>query len=147
MTLAPFFVGGRFVVLDATASGGDLRGRCQAALAALPAGGGLAIAVGLNGGGRLRRLIGSLTLPFRMARAENTLAGCGATGVQRYGVYPDLHSPTVVFPLRTPAAWYAEEHLVPGPCSPLAGMIRKIFRRCLGFDPSLGAVIVVGSKA
>jgi hypothetical protein len=85
-------------------------------------------------------------LPFRLAHVEKTLAQCGATAVQRYGVTPELQKPAAVYPLGTPAARYAEENLVPGPRKWLLAVLRKSLTYCLGYDPSLGAVLVVGRK-
>jgi hypothetical protein len=138
--------GGHFVAIEQTALGGPARQKCQEITAALRSGGGLAIAIRLDGRSRLRRLGTLLTLPIRMALAERTLAWCGTTSVQRYGVTPDLRAPTVVFPLDTPAARYAEEHLVPGPRNWFLAVLRKALTRCLGNDPSLGAILVVGRK-
>jgi hypothetical protein len=135
-----------FIAVDQTFPAGPAREKCRELLAALPSGGALAITIRLDTGGRLRRLGTLLSLPLRMALAERKLAQCGAKAVQRYGVAPDLRSPAIVFPLGTPAARYAEEHLIPGPRKWLLAVIRKGLTRCLGYDPALGAVLVVGTK-
>jgi hypothetical protein len=138
--------GARFAAVEQTSAGGPAREACQETLARLPPGGALAVAIRLDTGGRLRRLGRLLMLPLRMALAGRSLTRCGAASVQRYGVFPDLRTPAVVFPLGTPAARYAEEHLVPGPRQWFLAVIRKVLTRCLGYDPSLGAVLVVGRK-
>jgi hypothetical protein len=137
---------GRFLALEASDPGDPTRGKCGEALVALPSGGALAIALPLEARGRLGRLGALLTLPHRIARAEKILSQCGATSVQRYGVTPDLRTPAVIFPLGTPAARYAEEHLVPGPRKWVLAVVRKVLTYCLGYDPSVGAVLVVGRK-
>src|SRR5579872_6252721 len=111
--------GDRFVVLDPTVKPGPMREQCRRALSALPPGGALVLARRLGAGGWARRLAALLTLPLWLAAAERVLRGGGATGVRRYGVSPDLRAPAVVFPLGTPAARYAEAHLLPGPGKPL----------------------------
>ena len=136
----------RFIALEATRAGASLAQRCQEALSRLPSGGGLAVAFPLNGQGRLRRVGTLLTLPLRMARAERALARCRVASVQRYGVAPDLTAPAVIYPLGTPAARYAEENLVSGPRNRLLALARRLLSVCLGFDPSLGGVLIMGNK-
>jgi hypothetical protein len=138
--------GGGFIVLDRTMTGGPVGEQCRNALAALPSGGVLAIAIRLGASGRARRLSNLLTLPLQMARAERALKGYGVTGVGRYGVTPNLEAPAVIFPLGTPAARYAATHLVPGSAKRLLSLMRKILTYCMGYDPSLGAILIVGRK-
>lgn len=147
--LADFFLAdsaGRFLVLDQIVAGVPMQEQCRQALTTLSSGGTLAITFRLGASGRVGRLKALLALPLRMAMAERVLKGCGATCVQRYGVTPSLETPAVIFPLGTPAARYAETHLIPGSTKRLLSLMRKILTHCMGYDPSLGAILIVGRK-
>jgi hypothetical protein len=120
--------------------------RCREALASLTPGGYLAIALELSHGTRFRRMIKTLTLPYRVAGVERELARSGAELVGRYGVAPDLTTPTVVYQLGVAAARYAEKHLLLSPRSRPAAAVCAILRMWAGCDPSLGAILVVGRK-
>jgi len=90
------------------------------------------------------RLLVLLTLRLRVARAQNVLRRNGATRVYRYAVTPSLERPTIAYEIGTPAAQYADRHL-----RPRGGddVLRRIIARIAGVDPSIGAVVVAGSKA
>ena len=64
----------------------------------------------------------------------------------RYGLAPDLATPTVVYQLEGAAARYTEEHLLLAPRSRFAAVVFGILRLWAGCDPSLGAILVVGRK-
>ena len=127
--------------------GRPLAAKCWEGLASLPTGGYLAVALRLDAPGRLRHLADLLTLPVRVAGAASVLARCGAVPVGRYGVSPDLGSPTVVYPLNGPASRYAERHLLPGGRRRWPFVIlRKVLSWWTGCDVSLGGVLVIGRK-
>jgi hypothetical protein len=106
----------------------------------------LGIAVELNDRGRVGRIIELLGLRPRIARAAAALTACGAVVVGRYGVTPNLRSPTVVYDLNSPAACYSEEHLLAGPRSFFAAFVRKVLSVWTGCDCTLGAILVMGRK-
>ncbi len=115
----------------------------------------------------LRRLIGELAAgecvgyalqltgsPVRRLRAvaafrserrliERAMGDAGADVVGRYGVDPDLDSPSCIYELDSAAAEYAGRCLRPrGRALPL----RRLIERLTGCDPALGAVLIVGRK-
>src|SRR5205823_7002167 len=96
-----------WINIDDSQADAPLPDRCRDAFTTLCQGGYLGIAVKINARSRLRRLFALLGIRSRMASAERALAGCGATIMGRFGVSPDIHSPTVVYHLATPAAEYA----------------------------------------
>jgi hypothetical protein len=139
-------MGSRFAVISgATGEAGDAA-RCREAVANLAPGGHLAIALELSHGSRFHRTIKILTLPFRAAGVERELARSGADPVGRYGVAPDLATPTVVYQLGVAASRYAEERLLLTARSRPAAVVCAILRMWAGCDPSLGAILVVGRK-
>ena len=91
----------------------------------------------------VRRLWAFFTLPLRRRQAERIFASTGAEVIGRWGVDPDLESPSCVFELGSYADKYAADHLRHrGSKMALRRALAKIF----GCDPALGAVIIVGRK-
>jgi hypothetical protein len=91
----------------------------------------------------LRRLWAFVTLPLRRWQAERVFASSGAEVIGRWGVDPDLDSPSCVFELGSFADKYAGEHLRRRG-SKVA--LRRALARVFGCDPALGAVVIVGRK-
>ena len=91
----------------------------------------------------VRRVWAYLTLPLRRWQAERIFASAGAEVIGRWGVDPDLDSPSCVFELGSYADVYAGEHLRRRG-SKVA--LRRALARVFGCDPALGAVIIVGRK-
>jgi hypothetical protein len=91
----------------------------------------------------LRRLWAYVTLPWRRWQAERVFASTGAEVIGRWGVDPDLDSPSCVFELGSYADQYAGAHLRRRG-SKVA--LRRALARVFGCDPALGAVIIVGRK-
>jgi hypothetical protein len=136
----------RFVMIDHSTGRASVAARCREVLASLAPGGYLAIALELSHGSRFHRIIKTLRLPYHVADAERELARNGAEPAGRYGVAPDLSTPTVVYQLGGAAARYAEEHLLSAPRSRFAAVVCRILRLWASCDPSLGAILVVGRK-
>jgi hypothetical protein len=108
----------------------------------LPVGECLAYAIQLNGS-PMRRL--RAIAAFRSGRRliERTMRDAGAEVVGRFGVDPDLDSPSCLYELDSRAAEYADRCLRPrGRALPL----RRLIERVAGCDPALGAVLIVGRK-
>jgi hypothetical protein len=135
-----------FVTIGDIEGSDPLLGRCQEALASLSSDGYLSIAVELRNRGRLGRIIELLGLRARMARATESLTACGAVVVGLFGVTPDLGSPTVIYRLSSPAARYAEQHLLAGSQSLTVALVQKVLSLWTGRDSTLGAVLVIGRK-
>ena len=91
-------------------------------------------------------MVKTLRLPNEVTQVERALVQSGAEPVGRYGVAPDLATPTVVYQLGGSAARYAEKQLLLIPRSRPAAAVCKILRFWAGCDPSLGAILVVGRK-
>jgi len=140
-------MGNRFAMIRRATGKASEAARCREALASLAPGGYLAIALELSHGSRFLRMIKTLTLPYRVAGAERELARSGAEPAGRYGVAPDLATPTVVYQLGVAAGRYAEEHLLLTARSRPAAVVCALLRMWAGCDPSLGAVLVIGRKS
>jgi hypothetical protein len=84
-------------------------------------------------------------MSFRLQRhrIERAMQDAGAEVVGRFGVDPDLDSPSCFYELDTPAAEYADRCLRPRGRK-LA--LRRLVARLGGCDPALGAVLIVGRK-
>ncbi len=107
----------------------------------------LGIVVSIADGGRMRRLAHLVTARARVAAAERAILQAGRTTLEgRYGVYPSPQSPTLVFELGGSAETYATAHLIPGTITGMAAILRRTIARWAGYDPTLGAVVVVGRK-
>lgn len=125
---------------------GAILGDSASDIELLPSGGVLVVVLRLDQPGRLSRLAAMLALPIRLGAAERALGRAGAVPAGRYGLFPSLESPTLIYPLSGPAAVYAEHYLVPSVTSSPASIARAALRRWTGCDASLGAVLVLGRK-
>jgi hypothetical protein len=85
-------------------------------------------------------------LPFLVKRWEALLTRCGADLSGRYGAFPDVGSPTILYQLGGPAAAYAEARLLPAAAPGPASLLLAALSRWAGCDTSLGSVIVIGRK-
>ena len=132
---------GRTVFLRATAAPqGEAVRRLVNGLAA---GECIAFAMPLNGApvDRLRAL---LTFRLRMRRIVRAMRDAGAEQTRRFGVDPDLEMPSCIYELDTDAAQYAEGCLRP---RGRFRLVRRLLQRVAGYDPALGAIVVIGRKA
>jgi hypothetical protein len=114
----------------------------QSAVVALRSGECVGCALPLTGP-PLHRLWCYLTLPIRRRRAERVFADSGADVVGRWGVDPNIESPSCVFDLDSSADIYAGARLRPRG-SKIA--LRRALAMVFGCDPALGAIVIVGRK-
>jgi len=135
----------RLVMIDGKARRGVIVERCKEAFATIPFGGYLAVVIQLETLSHLRRLASFLTLRFHLLQVKHALAHCGVIQIELYGVSPNLQSPTIIYPLASAAARYAQANLLPASLSPCA-ILRKALAWWAGCDVSLGAVLVIGRK-
>jgi len=91
----------------------------------------------------MHRLWSYLTLPIRRRRAERVFADSGADVISRWGVDPNIESPSCLFDLDSSADVYAGARLRPRG-SKVA--LRRALARIFGCDPALGAIVIVGRK-
>jgi len=121
-----------------------VRSRCRKAIAEAPAGSTVIILIRAEETG-FARLSHWFLLPFQLAVAWRALARHGATVLGSFAVFPDVHTSTLLYELRSPAQRYAERFLVPrSPESWPTAVMRKCLSAWAGCDPSMGAVVVVG---
>jgi hypothetical protein len=90
------------------------------------------------------RLLTVATLGLRLRRAMRAIARHGAREVATYGVEPRLDAPMFAYELDSAASRYADRFLRPRGSG---AAIRQLIARCFGYDPALGAVVVVGRKS
>jgi len=90
------------------------------------------------------RLLTVATLAIRLRRALRAIARHGATEVATYGIEPRLDAPMFAYQLDSAASCYADRFLRPRGSG---AAIRQLIARCFGYDPALGAVVVVGRKS
>ncbi|MEO8256572.1 MAG: hypothetical protein ABI868_04420 [Acidobacteriota bacterium] len=102
-----------------------------------------AYAVPLDGA-PLARLLTLITLATRLRRAQRVIERNGGATVCRYGVDPQLNAPAFVYQLDSAAAQYAESFLRDRGSG---AAIRRIAARCFGYDPAIGAIVVMGRKS
>jgi hypothetical protein len=114
----------------------------RAVVAALQPGECVACSIPLTGGA-VWRLWAYGTLPLRRWWAEYVFDREGAEVIGRWGVDPDIDSPSCMFDLGSYADTYAGERLRPRG-SQLA--LRRALTRIFGADPALGAIVIVGRK-
>jgi hypothetical protein len=128
--------------------GGDqpLSSRCRHIVSRMRAGVYVAVIIDLAAGSRWRRIIDLLRLSRRIAAAEKVLAGCKAAVIASFGVMPDLHTPTIVYPLNSPAAAYVRRNLVIGGGSFPMRLCRALLSCWTKYGSDLGAVVIVGRK-
>jgi hypothetical protein len=138
--------GDRLVTLTCPAGGLPTVERCRAELDALPRGSYLALVIDLSRHGRVRRASAYLALPFLVKRSETLLTRCGADLAGRYGVFPDVGSPTILYQLGGTAAAYAEARLLPAAGPGPVSLLLAVLSRWADCDTSLGSVIVIGRK-
>jgi hypothetical protein len=105
-----------------------------------------AVLIRLGDGGRLAKLIDWLLVPFARARAERLL-GASHTAASRADVYaiaPDCEAPTWVYRVGSPAAAYADSHLLPRGAG--LGAIRAAVRWWIGCDAGVAGLLVIGGR-
>jgi hypothetical protein len=96
-----------------------------------------------NGRGRLAALRSWATLPTRVRKCERALVESGCR-VTRYAVEPSLAAPALVFELGSIAEEYATTHLLGH--SGRWSLVRRVLRWWLGCDPSVGGIILIGTR-
>jgi hypothetical protein len=92
----------------------------------------------------LTRLLTLVTLGLRLRSAERILARSGVAAVDRYGVDPRLAAPAFVYQLNSAASQYADRFLRDRGS---AAALRRLAARCFGYDPAIGAIVVMGRKS
>jgi hypothetical protein len=92
----------------------------------------------------LARLLTFVTLRLRLKRAERMMQRGGVAGVCRYGIDPRLEAPAFVYQLDSAASQYADRFLR---ARGSAAALRWFAARCFGYDPAVGAVVVMGRKS
>lgn len=96
-----------------------------------------------NGRGRLAALRSWATLPGRVRKCERALEASGCH-VTRYAVEPGLEAPSLIFELGSIAEEYAATHLLGH--SGRWSVIRRALRWWLGCDPSVGGILLIGTR-
>jgi hypothetical protein len=96
-----------------------------------------------NGRGRLADFRSWATLPKRVRDCERALVESGCR-VTRYAVEPNLASPSLIFELGSIAEEYATTHLLGH--SRRWSLVRRALRWWLGCDPSVGGIILIGTR-
>jgi hypothetical protein len=97
-----------------------------------------------SGGGRLADLVSWATLPLRVRTCERALLKSGCCHVARYAVEPSLEAPSLVFELGSIAEEYATTHLLGH--SGRWSLLRRMLAWWLGCDPSVGGIILIGTR-
>lgn len=92
----------------------------------------------------LFRLLTLVTMGVRLRRAERMIERNGVATVCRYGIDPRLEAPAFVYQLDSAASQYADRFLR---ARGSAAALRRLAARCFGYDPAIGAVVVVGRKS
>jgi hypothetical protein len=124
----------------------DLRTRCRTAVADVPQGSGMIVLIRVEQKG-LARLARWFLLPFQVSIASRAMVGHRTTILGQFAVFPDIIEPSVLYELRSSAQRYAERLLIPRLHERLLVlMVRKVVAAWAGCDPSVGAIVVVGSK-
>jgi hypothetical protein len=111
---------------------------------AVPPGARPAILIRIGDGGRVARLLSWLLLPAARARIERVLGRGGIGTAAVYAIAPDCETPTWVYRLDSPAAAYAQSHLLPGGAKWRA--IRGAVRWWTGCDPAVSGLLIVASR-
>ncbi len=96
-----------------------------------------------NGRGRRAALRSWATLPSRVRNCERALVESGCR-VTRYAVEPDLAAPSLIFELGSIAEEYATTHLLGHGRG--WSFARRLLRWWLGCDPSVGGIILIGTR-
>jgi hypothetical protein len=92
----------------------------------------------------LSRLVMFVTLALRLRRAQRMIERSGVAAVGRYGIDPRLEAPAFVYQLDSAASQYADRFLR---ARGSAAALRRLAARCFGYDPALGAIVVIGRKS
>jgi hypothetical protein len=96
-----------------------------------------------SGRGRLADLRSWATLPMRVRKCEKALVASGCQ-VTRYAVEPSLANPSLIFELGSIAEEYARTHLLGH--SRRWMLVRRVLGWWLGCDPSVGGIILIGTR-
>lgn len=91
----------------------------------------------------LTRLLTLAMLRWQRRRASRAICRAGGEVVGHFGVDPSLAQPSWMYELGTAAAEYTNRLMRPRGSHHL---LRRIAERCVGCDPALGAVLVLGKK-
>ncbi len=97
-----------------------------------------------HGRGRVSDLMSWATLPLRVRKCEKALLASGCCHVARYAVEPSLDAPSLVFELGSIAEEYATTHLLGH--SGRWSLVRRALAWWLGCDPSVGGIILIGTR-
>ena len=93
----------------------------------------------------IKRILTMLTLRARVRIDEYRLRRSGRGHVRAFAVTPDLTRPFCISEMRTPAAAYARQNLRLGAAGD-ATVLRRFVEWIMGCDPSVGAVVLVGTR-
>jgi rhodanese-related sulfurtransferase len=113
-------------------------------LAGLAPRGHVAILLRLESSSPVRRLLQFLWLPVRVRRAVRSLRSMGISNCERFAVSPDVRQPVFIHSLQRAPAAYARNNILPPHRGP-SGILRWLVSRWAGCDPSVGALLVVGT--
>jgi hypothetical protein len=91
----------------------------------------------------VKRVLTIATLSRRLRRVERMMERAHVGIVGTFGIDPHLDAPVFVYQLNSPAADYADENLRPRGG---ARKVRRVVAYCCGYDLSLGAVVIMGTK-
>ena len=132
-----------FAVLDSSLRGPQRVAADRQLVAGMQSTGVVSVVLCARRRSRVARTAYWLTSAPRIAAARRRIVRAGATLLGLYAVFPDAERPTILYELGSPACAYAERLLLPIQARRFTS-IRAFLSRVVGFDPSVGAVIVVG---
>jgi len=103
----------------------------------------VAYAVPLDGPAAVRlMMLATMWLRFRCV--EWIMGRSGGVAISRCGIEPSLESPAVVFQMGSAASQYADRFLR---ARGSGAAVRRLAARCFGYDPAIGALLVVARKS
>ncbi len=117
------------------------------ALQHLPSGARVVVPLSIGGLTPTARLAGFIVTLAQIRVVEWQLKRSSLSVEGRFGAFPDLHQPVILYALDGDAAEYATRVLLPAPASGLKARVRSGLERWTGLPAALGGVVVVARRA
>ncbi len=112
----------------------------------IPANSYCAVLLHLDHSNKFRRVIDILNLPFQVRLIERMMSNHSLEILGRFGAYPNLNDPFIVFSLKSPASKYTEKNILPDSTSGILGKIYKLLSWWSGCYPTIEGAFILGRK-
>lgn len=104
------------------------------------------VVVRINTYSSLRKIVSLLLASIRTWNLSLKLKRQGYDIVGRFGVYPSIEEPTIIYELNTQAEAYCNAYILPVFPQGLNGRVRRVVMRLIKCHPSTAGIILIARK-